>query len=159
MIFLDYTPGHLIIYPNFYLFSLFCFQPVFLQMAFLIGWCKENGNFIRKKHLQGAKFGHIPFFDQNTQPKQKASVKGAIVQANIPTNFTISDTKVTILLGFLVFSGQFCPNGEIHCFQGPNYGTIVVGSQFQFVILSLNMDKGQLFCVGLQVSTLWMFFR
>ena len=48
-------------------------------MAFLIGWCKENGNFIRKKHLQGAKFGHIPFFDQNTKPKKKASVKGAIV--------------------------------------------------------------------------------
>ena len=52
-----------------FFFSLFCFQPIFWQMAFLIGWCKENGNFIRKKHLQGAKFGHIPFFDQNTQPK------------------------------------------------------------------------------------------
>ena len=32
-------------------FSLFCFQPIFWQMAFLIGWCKENGNFIRKKNI------------------------------------------------------------------------------------------------------------
>ena len=33
---------------TFIFFSLFCFQPIFWQMALLIGWCKENGHFISK---------------------------------------------------------------------------------------------------------------
>ena len=59
-----------------FFFSLFCFQPIFWQMAFLIGWCKENGNFIRKKNIYREQNLDIFLFlikipNQNRKPVSK----------------------------------------------------------------------------------------
>ena len=75
MIFWDNTPGHLIMYPNVHPFFTFCFQPIFWQMAFLIGWCKENGNFIRKNIYRGQNLDIFLFLikipNQNRKPVSK----------------------------------------------------------------------------------------
>ena len=110
--------------------SLFCFQPIFWQMAFLIGWCKENGNFIRKKTSTGSKIWTYSFFWSKYPTKIESQCQRCYClgqHTNKLYNFGHKSTNITC---FLVFLGQFCPNCDIHCFYGPNDGTIVIGSQF-----------------------------
>ena len=103
MIFWDNTPGHLIMHPNVHpFFSLFCFQPIFWQMAFLIGWCKENGNFIRKKTSTGSKIWTYSFFWSKYQTKKESQCQRCYClgqHTNKLYNFRHKSTNITWFFG------------------------------------------------------------
>ena len=102
MIFWDNTPGHLIMHPNFHPFFTFLLPAHFLSNGLFNRLVQENGNFIRKKIYTGSKIWTYSFFDQNTQPKWKASVKGPIVlgqHTNKLYNFGHKSTNITWFFG------------------------------------------------------------
>ena len=83
-------------------FSLFCFQPIFLQMAFLIGWCKENGNFIRKKTSTGSKIWTYSFFWSKYQTKIESQCQRCYClgqHTNTLYNFRHKSTNITWFFG------------------------------------------------------------
>ena len=87
---------------TFIFFSLFCFQPIFWQMAFLIGWCKENGNFIRKKTSTGSKIWTYSFFWSKYQTKIESQCQRCYClgqHTNKLYNFGHKSTNITWFFG------------------------------------------------------------
>ena len=83
-------------------FSLFCFQLIFWQMAFLIGWCKENGNFIRKKTSTGSKIWTYSFFWSKYPTKIESQCQRCYClgqHTNTLYNFRHKSTNITWFFG------------------------------------------------------------
>ena len=118
---------------TFTLFSLFCFQPIFWQMAFLIGWCKENGNFIRKKHLQGAKFGHIPFLIKIPNQNRKPVSKVLLFRPTYQQTLQFRTQKYQYYLVFWCFWDNFVQMVKFIAFRVQTMAPLWLGHNFSWL--------------------------